>query len=189
MKKFFLILLISICNLILAQKENIDAKIIFSDGRVSNAKIPFRTSIFHSNEIYENSITQKKIFLINADNKKEKHLFSEFKSIEFVDLKGKTRLFERPIEKFGLFELVNDGKNIKWYRDYTENAYDHSQDSYDIFIRNDGKYEFFNLFTNYKKKLKELTSDKKELADFIDNCNFFNNTNPCLQEVFKKYNE
>ena len=60
----------------------------------------------HENEIYENSITQKNVVFVNEKGKKEKHLFNEFKSIEFIDLKGKERIFERPIEKYGLFELI-----------------------------------------------------------------------------------
>ena len=172
-----------------SQKAQIDAKIILADGTDSNAKILFRKSMVYENEIYENSITQKYIFLINAANKKEKHLFNEFKRIEFIDLKGETRVFERPLEKFAMFELIKDGQKMKWYRDYTENSYDHSQGSIDILIKNDGKYEMFSILTNYKKKLKELTSDMPVLVEFIENCNFFNNTTPCLQEVFKKYNE
>ena len=89
-----------------AQSTNIDAKITFVDGKELSSKIRFRTSIFYENEIYENSITQKYVVLINEKGKKEKHLFNEFKRIEFTDLKGKTRIFERPIEKFGLFELI-----------------------------------------------------------------------------------
>lgn len=171
------------------QKIEIPAKIIFADGTASESKVLFKQSIFYKNELYENSITQKNIILVNSANKKEKHLFNEFKRIEFVDLKGKARVFERPLEKFGLFELVGDGPKMKWYRDFTENAYDHSQGSYDIFIRSDGKYEFLNMLTNYKKKLNELTSGNSGLAEVIDTCNFFNNTNPCLQKVFDKYNE
>lgn len=55
------------------------------------------------------SITQKNIFLINDAGKKEKHLFNKFRRIEFVDLKGQNRVFERPLEKFGMFELIQDG--------------------------------------------------------------------------------
>ena len=70
-----------------AQSTNIDAKITFVDGKELSSKIRFRTSIFYENEIYENSITQKYVVLINEKGKKEKHLFNEFKRIEFTDLK------------------------------------------------------------------------------------------------------
>lgn len=189
MKRILSLLSIFLFILSFSQKAAINAKILFADGTVSDAKILFRKSIFYENEIYENSISQKNIFLINDAGKKEKHLFNKFRRIEFVDLKGQNRIFERPLEKFGMFELIQDGPKMKWYRDYTENAYDHSQGSIDILIKNDGKYEMFSILTNYKKKLKELTSDMPVLAEFIENCNFFNNTNSCLQEVFKKYNE
>ncbi|WP_332028712.1 hypothetical protein [Kaistella sp.] len=189
MKRILSLLSFFLFILSFSQKAEINAKILFADGTDSNAKILFRKSIFYENEIYENSITQKNIFLINDAGKKEKHLFNKFRRIEFVDLKGQKRVFERPLEKFGMFELIQDGPKMKWYRDYTENSYDHSQGSIDILIKNDGKYEMFSILTNYKKKLKELTSDMPVLAEFIENCNFFNNTNSCLQEVFKKYNE
>ncbi|ACU08351.1 hypothetical protein FIC_01909 [Flavobacteriaceae bacterium 3519-10] len=189
MKKFFSLFALVLCAVALSQKIGIPAKIVFADGSVSESKILFRKSSFYKDELYENSITQKHIVLINGINKREKRLFNEFRQIEFVDLKGKNRTFQRPLEKFGLFELVQDGPKMKWYRDFTENAYDHSQGSYDIFIRNDGEYGFLNMLTNYKKKLKELTSDNSGLAEVIDNCNFFNNTNPCLQKMFNKYNE
>ena len=189
MKRILSLLSIFLFILSFAQKAEINAKILFADGTASNAKILFRKSIFYENEIYENSITRKNIFLINDANRKEKHLFNKFKRIEFVDLKGQTRVFERPLEKFGMFELIQDGPKMKWYRDYTENVYDHSQGSLEVWIKSDGKYEIFSILTNHKKKLKELTSDMPVLAEVIDNCNFFNNTNPCLQEVFKKYNE
>ena len=48
-----------------AQSTNIDAKITFVDGKELSSKIRFRTSIFYENEIYENSITQKYVVLIN----------------------------------------------------------------------------------------------------------------------------
>lgn len=189
MKRILSLLSIFLFILSFSQKAEINAKILFADATDSKAKILFRKSIFYENEIYENSITQKNIFLINDAGKKEKHLFNKFRRIEFVDLKGQNRVFERPLEKFGMFELIQDGPKMKWYRDYTENAYDHSQGSIDILIKNDGKYEMFSILTNYKKKLKEITSDMPVLAEFIESCNFFNNTNSCLQEVFKKYNE
>ena len=172
-----------------AQSTNIDAKITFVDGKELSSKIRFRPSIFYENEIYENSITQKYVVLINEKGKKEKHLFNEFKRIEFTDLKGKTRIFERPIEKFGLFELIYDGKKMKWCRDYTENMYDHSQDYYELLYKNPEQYDTFNLLTNYKKRLKELTSDRQDLVSEIEACNFFNNTYECFKKIVEKYNE
>ena len=88
MKRILSLLSIFLFILSFSQKAEINAKILFADGTASNAKILFRKSIFYENEIYENSITQKNIFLINDANRKEKHLFNKFRRIEFVDLKG-----------------------------------------------------------------------------------------------------
>lgn len=188
MKNFISIFALFICTFVFSQKVEIPAKVVFADGTVSDSKVVFKKSIFYKDELYENSITQKHVVLINGAHKRKKHLFNEFKQIEFIDLKGKTRVFERPLEKFGLFELIQDGPKMKWYRDYTEHPYDNSQGSYDIFIRNDGKYEFFTILTNYKKKLKELIPNNPEIAQIIDNCNFFNNEKACMQEVFDRAN-
>ena len=143
----------------------------------------------HENEIYENSITQKNVVFVNEKGKKEKHLFNEFKSIEFIDLKGKERIFERPIEKYGLFELIYEGKKIKWYRGYNENMYDHSQGSYEIIVKSPNEYVFLDVLTNNRKKLKEIMYDRPDLFQLIEQINYNRLKDEQLIEVLKKYDE
>ena len=62
---------------------------------------------------------------------------------------------------------------MKWYRDYTENMLTTSQDYYELlYKKNPEQYDTFNLLTNYKKRLKELTSDRQDLVSEIEACNF-----------------
>ena len=69
-----------------AQSTNIDAKITLVDGKELSSKIRFRTSIFYENEIYENSITQKYVVLINEKGKKEKLLFKREGNVAMVTM-------------------------------------------------------------------------------------------------------
>ena len=189
MKKILFILSFFYFILGFSQSAVIDSKITFVDGKELNSKIRFRKSFFYENEIYENSITQKYVVLINEKGKKEKHLFNEFKRVEFTDLKGKVRIFERPIEKFALYELIYNGKKIKFYRDYTENMYDHSQGSYEIIVKNQNEYVFLDFLTNNRKKLKEIMSDRSDLFPLIDKINYNKLKDEDLIEILKKYDE
>ena len=189
MKKFLFILSFFCFILGLSQSTVIDSKVTFVDGKKTNAKIRFRISFIYENEIYENSITQKNVVFVNEKGKKEKHLFNEFKSIEFIDLKGKERIFERPIEKYGLFELIYEGKKIKWYRDYNENMYDHSQGSYEIIVKSPNEYVFLDVLTNNRKKLKEIMSDREDLFPLIEEINYNRLKDEQLIELLKKYDE
>jgi hypothetical protein len=189
MKKVIVLFIFILHSFFYAQSKDIDCKIKFVDGKELNAKVRFRVSMFYENEIYENSITQKNVVFVNEKGKKEKHLFNEFKSIEFIDLKGKERIFERPIEKYGLFELIYEGKKIKWYRDYNENMYDHSQGSYEIIVKSPNEYVFLDFLTNNRKKLKEIMYDRPDLFQLIEQINYNRLKDEQLIEVLKKYDE
>ena len=189
MKKVIVLFIFILHSFFYAQSKDIDCKIKFVDGKELYAKVRFRVSMFYENEIYENSITQKNVIFVNEKGKKEKHLFNEFKSIEFIDLKGKERIFERPIEKYGLFELIYEGKKIKWYRDYNENMYDHSQGSYEIIVKSPNEYVFLDVLTNNRKKLKEIMYDRPDLFQLIEQINYNRLKDEQLIEVLKKYDE
>lgn len=48
---------------------------------------------------------------------KKKNSICRSQKIEFKDLKGKQRIFQRPTDKFiFLCELIYDGKILKWYK-------------------------------------------------------------------------
>ena len=76
---YLFFLFISIMNY--AQSVDIESKITFSNGKEINSKIRFRTSFIYENSIYETSITQKNIILINDNDKKEKIQSAEDKKI------------------------------------------------------------------------------------------------------------
>ena len=185
---YLFFLFISIMNY--AQSVDIESKITFINGKEINSKIRFRTSFIYENSIYETSITQKNIILINDNDKKEKIQSAEVKKIEFKDLKGKQRIFQRPTDKFiFLCELIYDGKILKWYKSYSENNFDHSDIVSDILINDKEIYQVFNILTNNKKRLKEITSDKPELLPIIEKFNFNRKADECFKEVVEIYNQ
>lgn len=187
MKKFFLILLISISNLLLAQKENIDSKIIFKDGTELNTKIKFRVNMFANDQIDESSVAFKNVLIMDKNNKFVKTPSSIIQRIDFTDLKGIERHFVKMPDYKNLVEVKYDGK-IKWYKLYDIHAYDRSTTVQDYLYIGDKSY-FFSILKNNPKKLKEFFSNRTDLFPLIEKINYNRLNEEDLYSLLKKYDE
>jgi hypothetical protein len=171
------------------QKSEIDSKITFNNDQVLNAKIPFITNLFDENQIDEITLADKNIIILE-NGKKNKHLASEVKKIEFTDLKNKPRTFVYfPAESSKtLIEELYNGNKIKWFRIYQRHGYDRSTINTDVLYKGDTR-QVLSIFTNNRKKLKALMADKPELEPLIENLNYNKLKDGDLINVLKKYDE
>lgn len=183
----FFVLLSSHC--LIAQKGIIDTKIIYKDGTEKNARVKFLTNWMWRDLIEESSIAFKSIPIVDENNKVKNISSSLVQKLEFVDLKGKSRTFvSHPQYKY-LVEEIYDGKRIKWFRVYSISSYDHTTHQHNHLLKKYNKTVVLGVFSNNKKKLKELTKDRSDLIPLIDNINFDRLVEEDLIEVLKKYDE
>ncbi|MEJ5050119.1 hypothetical protein WH221_09770 [Chryseobacterium culicis] len=189
MMKNLLALFLFIYSISFAQKSQIESKVTFSDNRTVDAKIPFITNLFDSNQIDEITISDRKVKILE-NGQAIKYQPSEIQKIEFVDLKGKPRVFIYfPLESTKtLVELVYDGRKIKWLKAYRRHGYDGSTLTSDVLYKGDIRQPL-SLFVNNRKKLKELTADKPELEPLIENINYNRLKEEDLIDLLKRYDE
>ncbi len=188
MKKFLVLFLVITSFWSAAQSNgNIDSKIVFNDGTILNTKVKFRVNMFWSDLIDEASITGKKIAVIDND-KVTKLLASDIESIEFTDLKNNQRTFKRLPDYKTLVEILYNGK-ILWYRVYYTNMYDGSTQQSDFMKKGNDKEIALGMFSNRRKKLKSLMSDRAELEPMIEKINYDKLKEEEVIELLKKYDE
>ncbi|MGX5683832.1 hypothetical protein ACWKWW_04660 [Chryseobacterium cucumeris] len=187
--KNLLALFLFIYSISFAQKSHIESKVTFSDNRTVDAKIPFITNLFDSNQIDEITISDRKVKILE-DGKVIKYQPSEIQKIEFTDLKGKPRIFIYfPLESTKtLVELVYDGKKIKWVKAYTRHGYDGSTLVSDVLFKGDIRQPL-SILVNNRKKLKQLMIEKPELEPLIENINYNRLKEQDLIDLLKKYDE
>lgn len=188
MKKLLLLFLF-IHAIGFAQKSQIESRITLSDDRVINAKIPFITNLFDSNQIDEITISDRKIKILE-NGQIIKYPASEIQKIEFTDLKNKPRIFIYfPSESTKtLVELVYDGKKIKWLKAYRRHGYDGSTLTSDVLYKGAVRQPM-SILINNRKKLKELMADKPGLEPLIENINYNRLKEQDLIDLLKKYDE
>lgn len=187
--KNLLALFLFVYSLSFAQKSDIESKITFIDNRIVNAKIPFRTNLFESDQIDEITLSDKKVKILE-DGKMVKYPAPEIQKIEFTDLKNKPRTFIYfPSESTKtLVELVYDGKKIKWVKAYRRHGYDGSTLVSDVLFKGDIRQPL-NILVNNRKKLKRLMVEKPELEPLIENINYNRLKEQDLIDLLKKYDE
>ena len=188
MKKVIVLFIFILHSFFYAQSKDIDCKIKFVDGKELNAKIRFKVNLFWSDLIDESSIAYKTIQLIDKNGEISKTPSINFNKIEFIDLKNKKRVFIRMPEYDGLVELIYAGK-IKWVRYYYPHGYDRSTQQADHFYKEGFKMVGLGLFSNSRKKLKELMYDRPDLFQLIEQINYNRLKDEQLIEVLKKYDE
>ena len=188
MKKVIVLFIFILHSFFYAQSKDIDCKIKFVDGKEINTKIRFKVNLFWSDLIDESSIAYKTIQLIDKNGEISKTPSINFNKIEFIDLKNKKRVFIRMPEYDGLVELIYAGK-IKWVRYYYPHGYDRSTQQADHFYKEGFKMVGLGLFSNSRKKLKELMYDRPDLFQLIEQINYNRLKDEQLIEVLKKYDE
>ena len=189
MKNFLVLFLVLFTIVLHAQKENIDAKIIFKDGTEQNSKIKFRVNMFWSDLIDESSVAFKDVLVMDQNGKLIKTPSSLIQRIEFIDLKNKKRVFaSRPEYKY-LVEMLFEGKKLQWVRYYNIHSYDGSTQQTDYFHKPKMKTVALGVFSNNRKKLKELTGDRPDLIPLIEKINFDKLKEEALIEILQKYEE
>lgn len=173
----------------IAQKENIDAKITFKDGTEKSSKIKFRVNMVWNDLIDESSVAFKNVLIMDQNNEFVKVPSSTIQKIEFTDLKNKKRVFVSHLEYKYLVEMIFDGKKIMWIRDYDIHGYDGSTQQTDFFHKGNMKRIALGIFTNNRKKLKELTNDRPDLIPLIEKINYDKLKDEDLIQVLLKYEE
>ncbi|MGS0748737.1 hypothetical protein [Halpernia sp. GG3] len=186
MKKFILFFSL-ISSFVYSESEYINSKITFNDGHELNTKILFDTNRYHEVYLDEQSITGLNIKTGDKGIRYENNPSSDIKRVEFIHLQNKPRIFKSNPNFRGLVEVKLEGK-ISWCRTYSNNTYGSTTQIGDYLQKGDKKF-VLNLFSDNKKNLEELTSDKPELASSIDEINYNKFKDEDLLEILKKYNE
>ncbi|NPD86200.1 hypothetical protein HNS38_15610 [Lentimicrobium sp. L6] len=186
MRFIFIALTILISVSAFPQKiQKIDAILLKKDSKDTlNVKIKVSANLFDKTLLNEGSFCRNLIVIDTNDKTwpEEKWLKpKELDYLEFIDFKGKTRIFVArqdtgPLSKMdplnkSLFEELFVGE-ISWYRQYSLNAYDSSTHESDYFIKKDKKKPIFiHLFTSHKKQLLKLAKDMPKLEPMIQALN------------------
>ncbi len=189
MKNTFLLVLLILFNQLfcIGQSSTLSVKVILTNNDTLIEKIRVQTNLFHHDLLNELSVN-KRIIVVDTFNKRGIIKATDIKKMTFTDFKQKERTF------IGVFwgsydntlkELLYDGK-IKWYKEYNRNNYDGSAVVINIFVDEKNEMVRIGLFTNIKKKLKELTKSKSALIELIDNTKL---TDENILMILKKYDE
>lgn len=165
----------------LREKKIIRAEIINVNGHTLKTYIKVTTNLFDSKLINELSIL-KNIKTI-SNNLITKVEAKELKSLRFIDLKNKERLFLSNSKE--MVELLFDGK-IRWFRLYFQDS-SGSVSAFDFMTNIETKQNAnLGLFNSKRKKIKEITLSRPDLISMIENSEM-NDEN--ILEILKKFNE
>lgn len=145
---------------------SVDATIVEGVNDTVSAKLRVWNLLFTSKTIDERSFN-KTLVLLDENNKRNKKLKArDVQYLRFIDFKNQERVFVNDGKL--LKELVYDGR-IKWYRTTSSNPFNGSIEHQNYMISESGEqFNFFGLFDNNRNNLKEITRDKPELAEQID---------------------
>lgn len=170
---------------IIAQKPfPIDMQLIKNDGTTINGKMRVFGGLFNRNNIDIRSFL-KTVIIVDDNNKKiESVKARDIKELSYTNLQGEPMKF---LNNGVLMKLeVYVGSKIKWYKHFRINAYDQSLRSIEVFIDEKGNEYEVGMFNSLKKKLKELTQSKPELASEIENVKYDHDS---ILHIIKKYEE
>lgn len=170
---------------IIAQKPfPIDMQLIKNDGTTINGKMRVFGGLFNRNNIDIRSFL-KTVIIVDDNNKKiESVKARDIKELSYTNLQGEPMKF---LNNGVLMKLeVYVGSKIKWYKHFRINAYDQSLRSIEVFIDEKGNEYGVGMFNSLKKKLKELTQSKPELASEIENVKYDHDS---ILHIIKKYEE
>lgn len=186
MRKYLLFLISIISTNIIFSQKYLDATIINSENDTIHSKIKVSGMLFNADNIDIRSFYNSVILVDNNLNVTQKIKSKNLKELIFDDASGNKLTF---VNKNGfLDQLLFDGKKIKWFRSFTQNLYDGSLSSSDYMIKENGEVvKLGGLGSRRKKKLKEITQSKPELAEKIDKLETYNLLD--MKELLLKYEE
>ncbi|MDY3363127.1 hypothetical protein JSO61_000045 [Riemerella anatipestifer] len=171
-------------NTVIKDKNVMDAKITFINDKDINGKIRGEKNIIYG---FLNETSINKFFPIYDNTGKKEYIsFNLIKEMTINDYKGNQRKFvNRGAGYKSLHEVFYDGRKIKWFREYYNNAYDGSVQVIDHIINEKNEEVHVGLLNSMKNKLKEITSSKPELATKIDN--FKKLDKEIIIQIFEEY--
>ena len=185
MKKLSILFLL-ISSFAFAQVVYVPSKITFKNGKVMDAKILFGIKRGNVDVLDEHDITDVFIRTGEKNGKYVKYPVADVKQVEFVDLQNRKRTFKWVAAYRNLVEVKYQGK-ISWYRLFSR--LDNTTQMTDYLQKGNDQRIVLSLFSDNKKNLEALTSDKPELVPLIEKINYNNFKEEDLLEVLKKYND
>lgn len=167
-----LALIIFIAPFIAFAQRTVEVLYVTNSNDTVATKMRVSTNLFDRNLINELSFVRK-LHLV-SENGYSKIKVTNIKYLEFTDFKNNKRIFEStlmvPEIKMVniLFERKIKGK-LNWYRSYFENSYDGGVMIIDHYFKVDEEPVNVGAFNNFRKKLKEIITDK--YPDLINKIN------------------
>ncbi|WP_415328062.1 hypothetical protein [Chryseobacterium sp. MMS23-Vi53] len=145
MKKIVLLLTISFCNLLFAQKEELYNEVYFPVKYIlKNSKDTINTKVlnigYYTNEEFSPATYIKQMTVLDPSGKKLKVAENSIQYMEITDLKNIKRTFvdAKPIisKDLGLLQEMYNGKKTIWYRksNYSGSIYTYKTDDTDYLI-------------------------------------------------------
>lgn len=166
----------------LRQEKKVYAQIIFKNGDTLKTYIKVKIPFYESDGLSEVSLNTK-VTAIEGDNK-IKYNAEDIQSLRIIDFYFRDRLFVSQHKQ--LEELMFDGK-IKWYRSYYKGVKDDVIRSHDYLFHQEMKIlANLGMLNNRRKKLKEITIAKPDLATFIDTMEI---DDASILKLLKKFEE
>lgn len=178
--KLVLVLFFSLLSTVLfCQKKMVDVLLVNTKGDTIRSKMSIYPNLFSKSQVDERSFFKTVVLLDSLNNSKTKIKAKDISSLTFIDFKDQRRLYLNNGNTLQRF--MYDGQ-VKWYRTITQNLYDGSLMYHERFITESG--ESLNVTFNLKKRLKELTKSKPELAAEIDQIRV---DDEAILAILKKY--
>ncbi|MGI9526373.1 MAG: hypothetical protein ACR2MS_04595 [Weeksellaceae bacterium] len=168
-------------NIKINSKKAIDAKITFINNETVNTKIQ---AIQNKNGSFDALLVTSYLAIYDRNGKRNFLKNTVIKKMVITDSNNYERIFiNRENYPKSLHEQIYDGK-VKWYIEYGTNPYDYRTTNTNYFVNEDGREIIVGQYNNMKKKLKQFTDSKPELAEQIDTMQI-NHKN--ILELLKKY--
>lgn len=186
MKNLFKGLLLLVSLTVVAQKKQaIDVELTRNNDETINGKMRIFTALFDKSTIDIISFLDAVILVDDNGKKIERIKAINIKELKFTDFKGNANTYFNDSSS-RLKKLVYVGPKIKWHKEFSISAFDGSVSSTEVFINENNEKVSVGLFNSLKKKLKEITKSKSELASEIENVNY---SDESIMSIIKKYEE
>lgn len=166
-------------------QKYVDVVLTRTNDETINGKMRIFTALFDKNAVDIRSFI-KAVVLIDDNGKKIERIKAvNIKELKYTDFKGNANTYFNDGSIY-LKKLVYVGSKIKWHREFSINAFDGSVSATEVFINENNEKVSVGLFNSLKKKLKEITKSKPELASEIENVNY---SDESIMSIIKKYEE
>lgn len=185
-KTYFSIICLFFINIVFCQKNYSDAKLIYINNDTINCKIKINYN-FLDKKYLDDAAYFKGVTIVNEEgNTVEKLPAVYIKQVSFGDIFG----IERVYLNNGVYfkQLLFNGLKIKWFRIMTVDLW--NGPSFGDYLINENGRVITIESLRVKKRLKEATISKPELASLIDSISIWvKNIDVEILKVLKKYEE